>query len=77
MVAWLGISWFNVTVALLCVVGVATLMISVHRTLKEELFPLYMAYMLFTAFALMIQALQVQVEGGRCVVARLVCCVND
>lgn len=52
------ISWFAIQTCLLCLVGLATVMISMLRTLREELFPLYMGYLLFTGFTLTIQAVQ-------------------
>lgn len=53
-----AVSWFSVQVAILCVVGVVVIFVSLIRTLREELFPLYLGYLLFTAFAFTLQAIQ-------------------
>lgn len=53
-----AVSWFAIQTCLLCLVGMCTVYIAMLRTLREELFPLYLGYLLFTAFTFTVQAVQ-------------------
>lgn len=52
------ISAFAVAMALLCLLGVAELSVYSMRAANEELFPMYLGYLLFTSFSFVVQALQ-------------------